>query len=413
MKRKTEIWMVVFMAVLLVTGLTACGGYQIETGSVSGGAVSGQAVSGSVVSDSTALNVHVMKEGKVTIPDPADVEGSVDVYLRKEPDDNIYVENHYGDEIVPSVYEDFVADLSFLGFDEPVFVSSYAVGNLTKVTDSITHVMTQTKKGIKEKEIKGDCLALFVTAGIPTAEDYRKDVVNGIDSQSYIVVLDYGSGKAYKAQTYFWLHNIQNWNDLETVDLTGDGVQELAVQHCYNKTFNFGAYGVNQKTENLREIYSTMSGECGYPEINEFEGTLLDDYKIKLEFPDIGYSETISMIKDAGYKEEELQTEKRMYEDGSYNFVALWKDGTLKGHGTVFLYTMDSVDYIKNKDGSVWVDFAWMLAVDHRSCDIGAMHVYYEYDKAKDTLVLAGAKYVDLKQALKEWEEWTEERTKE
>ena len=392
------------MAILLVTGLTACGGYQIETGSVSGGAVSGQAVSGSAVSDSTALNIHVMKEGKVTIPNPADVEGSADVYLRKSPDDDIYDEE---DNILQSAYKDFVVDLSFLGFDEPVFVSSYAVGNLTKITDSIAHVMTQTKKGIKEKEIKGDCLALFVTAGIPTAEDYRKDVVNGIDSRSYIVVLDYGAGKTYKAQTYFLLHNIQNWNDLEAVDLTGDGVQELAVQHCYNKTIQYGAYRVNRKTEELREIYSTLlSEEAGrYREEDGFKGTLLDDYKVKLEFPDIGYSETISMIKDAGYKEEELQTEKRMYEDGSYNFVALWKDGTLKGHGTVFLYTMDSVDYIKNKDGSVWVDFAWTLAVDHRSCDIGTMHVYYEYDKAKDTLVLAGAKYEEMDQAMKKWEE--------
>ena len=392
------------MAILLVTGLTACGGYQIETGSVSGGAVSGQAVSGSAVSDSTALNIHVMKEGKVTIPNPADVEGSADVYLRKSPDDNIYDEE---DNILQSAYKDFVVDLSFLGFDEPVFVSSYAVGNLTKITDSIAHVMTQTKKGIKEKEIKGDCLALFVTAGIPTAEDYRKDVVNGIDSRSYIVVLDYGAGKTYKAQTYFLLHNIQNWNDLEAVDLTVDGVQELAVQHCYNKTIQYGAYRVNRETEELREIYSTLlSEEAGrYREEDGFKGTLLDDYKVKLEFPDIGYSETISMIKDAGYKEEELQTEKRMYEDGSYNFVALWKDGTLKGHGTVFLYTMDSVDYIKNKDGSVWVDFAWTLAVDHRSCDIGTMHVYYEYDKAKDTLVLAGAKYEEMDQAMKKWEE--------
>ena len=404
MKRKTEIWMVVFMAILLVTELTACGGYQIETGSVSGGAVSRQAVSGSAVSDSTALNIHVMKEGKVTIPNPADVEGSADVYLRKSPDDNIYDEE---DNILQSAYKDFVVDLSFLGFDEPVFVSSYAVGNLTKITDSIAHVMTQTKKGIKEKEIKGDCLALFVTAGIPTAEDYRKDVVNGIDSRSYIVVLDYGAGKTYKAQTYFLLHNIQNWNDLEAVDLTGDGVQELAVQHCYNKTIQYGAYRVNRETEELREIYSTLvSEEAGtYRKEDGFKGTLLDDYKVKLEFPDIGYSETISMIKDAGYKEEELQTEKRMYEDGSYNFVALWKDGTLKGHGTVFLYTMDSVDYIKNKDGSVWVDFAWTLAVDHRSCDIGTMHVYYEYDKAKDTLVLAGAKYEEMDQAMKKWEE--------
>ena len=411
MKRKTEIWMVVFMAILLVTGLTACGGYQIETGSVSGGAVSRQAVSGSAVSDSTALNIHVMKEGKVTIPDPAVVEGSADVYLRKSPDDDIYVEDHYEDEIVPSVYEDFVADLSFLGFDEPVFVSSYAVGNLTKITDSIAHVMTQTKKGIKEKEIKGDCLALFVTAGIPTAEDYRKDVVNGIDSRSYIVVLDYGAGKTYKAQTYFLLHNIQNWNDLEAVDLTGDGVQELAVQHCYNKTIQYGAYRVNRETEELREIYSTLlSEEAGrYREEDGFKGTLLDDYKVKLEFPDIGYSETISMIKDAGYKEEELQTEKRMYEDGSYNFVALWKDGTLKGHGTVFLYTMDSVDYIKNKDGSIRVDFAWTVALEHRSCTIGLMHAYFEYDKLKDTLVLAGAKYVNREQAEKEWKEWYKE----
>ena len=104
-----------------------------------------------------------------------------------------------------------------------------------------------------------------------------------------------------------------------------------------------------------------------------------------------------------------MQTEKRMYEDGSYNFVALWKDGTLKGHGTVFLYTTDHVDYIKNKGGSIRVDFARLLAVEHRSCDIGAMHVYYEYDKAKDTLVLAGAKYVDKDQAMKEWKEWYKE----
>ena len=412
MKKKwNRVLSLMVMTAATMLALTACGGYQIETGSVSGGAVSGQAVSGSAVSDSTALNVHVMTEGKVMIPDPAVVEGSADVYLKKSPDDDIYVEDHYEDEIVPSVYEDFVADLSFLGFDEPVFVSSYAVGNLTKATDSIAHVMTQTKKGIKEKEIKGDCLALFVTAGIPTAEDYRKDVVNGIDSRSYIVVLDYGAGKTYKAQTYFWLHNIQNWNDLEAVDLTGDGVQELAVQHCYNKTIQYGAYRVNRETEELREIYSTLlSEEAGrYREEDGFKGTLLDDYKVKLEFPDIGYSETISMIKDAGYKEEELQTEKRMYEDGSYNFVALWKDGTLKGHGTVFLYTMDSVDYIKNKDGSVWVDFAWTLAVDHRSCDNGTMHVYYEYDKSKDTLALAGAKYVNREQAEKEWKEWYKE----
>ena len=393
------------MTAATMLALTACGGYQIETGSVSGGAVSGQAVSGSAVSDSTALNIHVMKEGKVTIPNPADVEGSADVYLRKSPDDNIYDEE---DNILQSAYKDFVVDLSFLGFDEPVFVSSYAVGNLTKITDSIAHVMTQTKKGIKEKEIKGDCLALFVTTGIPTAKDYREYEVGAI-SPSYIVVLDYGAGKCYKVKTDFCLHNIWYWNNLETIDLTGDGVQELVVKHRYNKTSDFGAYRIDQKTENLREIYSTRSEECGYREINEFEGTLLDDYKIKLEFPCIGYSHTISMVKDAGYKEEDLQIKNRVNEDGYRNYGTLWEDGVLKSDAIVALYTMDHVDYIKNKDGSIRVDFAWTVALEHRSCTIGLMHAYFEYDKSKDTLVLAGAKYVNREQAEKEWKEWYKE----
>ena len=73
---------------------------------------------------------------------------------------------------------------------------------------------------------------------------------------------------------------------------------------------------------------------------------------------------------------------------------------------------MDHVDYIKNKDGSIRVDFAWLLAVEHRSCDIGTMHVYYEYDKSKDTLVLAGAKYVNREQAEKEWKEWAKRMRK-
>ena len=196
---------------------------------------------------------------------------------------------------------------------------------------------------------------------------------------------------------------------METIDLTGDGVQELVVKHRYNKTSDFGAYRIDQKTENLREIYSTRSEECGYREINEFEGTLLDDYKIKLEFPCIGYSHTISMVKDAGYKEEDLQIKNRVNEDGYRNYGTLWEDGVLKSDAIVALYTMDHVDYIKNKDGSIRVDFAWTVALEHRSCTIGLMHAYFEYDKLKDTLVLAGAKYVNREQAEKEWKEWYKE----
>ena len=47
--------------------------------------------------------------------------------------------------------------------------------------------------------------------------------------------------------------------------------------------------------------------------------------------------------------------------------------------------------------------------MEHRSCTIGLMHAYFEYDKLKDTLVLAGAKYVNREQAEKEWKEWYKE----
>ena len=50
MKKKwNRVLSLMVMTAATMLALTACGGYQIETGSVSGGAVSGQAVSGSAV----------------------------------------------------------------------------------------------------------------------------------------------------------------------------------------------------------------------------------------------------------------------------------------------------------------------------------------------------------------------------
>ena len=114
------------------------------------------------------------------------------------------------------------------------------------------------------------------------------------------------------------------------------------------------------------------------------------------------------MVKDAGYKEEDLQIKNRVNEDGYRNYGTLWEDGVLKSDAIVALYTMDHVDYIKNKDGSIRVDFAWTVALEHRSCTIGLMHAYFEYDKLKDTLVWRG-KYVNREQAEKEWKEWYKE----
>ena len=49
------------------------------------------------------------------------------------------------------------------------------------------------------------------------------------------------------------------------------------------------------------------------------------------------------MVKDAGYKEEDLQIKNRVDEDGYRNYGTLWEDGVLKSDAIVALYTMDHV----------------------------------------------------------------------
>ncbi len=338
-----------------------------------------------------SFEVRVDLDKRVVIPDPATTNGQISVSLIRD------IENMWKAKSEKE-YSNYLADLSFAGFDKPVFVSSYITGNMTEKSDAVSLISKKTKNGIKKQEVSGNCLALFVTTGMDTLKKFKKEYWPW--AKCYFVIIDYKNGVCYKKLTGFTLPYLSTWLDLSVVDLTGDGVQELAVCHCYNKSDDFGIYHADADTHKIKEIYSSFTdfenrGE--FIDRQAFKGELLDNYKVALKVPCIGYSKTVSMIKDCGYKKKELH--KKRYKMGNINFTGMWhKNGKLrkkwaKEHGRVFLDTLQGVSYVKTKDGTMQVELFRYVCVGHRSESIGNIRTYLEYDNSLDALVIKNAKY--------------------
>ena len=356
-------------------------------------------------SEDCFIDVCVGFSEKVVIPDPAKTEGKVSISLCSKKsiekicdDDKWYKKN--GDLYLGT-------DLSFAGFNRPVFVSSYAIGDMTEKSGKVSYISKKTDKGIKKKKVPGSCLVLFVTTKLEKYEEY---------DESYFVILDYKNGVSYKKKTTFYLPSLYSrWVRLSLADVTRDGVQELLVSCLCNKSVEFGLYCTDVGKHNIKEIYSTRSDweenlwEPGWDFIDrlKFKGKLKDNYKVELMLPCIGYSKTISVIKDGGCKEKWLHKKKDSY--GCINPVGMWKkNGKLrkkwaKKHGKVFLYTLDDISYPKDKNGNIQIEFVRAISIGHRSTDIGNMHIYMQYDKDLEKLVVKNAKYSGYKKSKKEW----------
>lgn len=268
-------------------------------------------------------------------------------------------------------------------------VSSYVVGNLTDPDSKIKN-----------------CLALFVHENPETEQE-----------KNYFLVLDYGQGSYYLTETAFFLRDWGRWDTLQVRDMTGDGAQELVIATVHNKWVDVEVYRCDIQSHTLISLFTTL--DDSEDEIFDLDfglnAHLEDEYKVVLEFPEINYSKTISMIEEGGYSIEELQvgSEDRY---GGINFVALWKDGKLQkkkvDSDTVDLYSLLHVDYPIGKSGKPQLELVRDLIVGHRSDGIGNMHFFLQYDPAQDRLILKKVKYLDEKQAQKEWEtfeEWDEE----
>ncbi len=372
--------------------------------------------SGGIASSKTAntqkqglsLDLRVGMDEKVMIPDPAATSGNVKINLMNVPNfEMIAPEYEEWSEESKKEYANYLADLSFAGFDEPVYVSSYAIGDMTEATGTVSHISRQTKKGIQKQEVTGSCLCLFVTAGMDSLDTIKMEGTSSFDC--YLVILDYQNGVCVKTETDFFLHSLDTWVDLNVADITGDGVEELFVSHTYDKSFDFSVYKSERSKQTIHEIYSSQKywNEHGEEiDTENFIGTLLDHYKVRLRFPDIGFDQTISMIADGGYKQSDLH--KSLDRWGCPNFVGIWKtNGTLKKKNQeaegVFLYTLDDITLEKNPSGLMQIVLTRSVCIGHRSEMIGHIHTYLEYDTANDALSRVKAKYVDKKTAEKEW----------
>lgn len=358
-----------------------------------------------------SLNLRVGMDEKVMIPDPATARGEVKIDLMDVPDfEMVYTAEEEWPEASKKAYPNYLADLSCAGFDEPVYVSSYAVGDVTEATGTVSRISKQTKKGIWEQKVIGSCLCLFVTVGMDSLDTISKQGENETAPfDCYLVILDYQNGVCLKTATDFFLHSLDYWVDLDVADITGDGVDELLVSHEYNKSIDFGVYRAEKETQNIHEIYSNLKyvdEQENFMDVEDFAGTLLDDYKVRLQFPGIGFDQTVSMITDGGYKKSDLH--KSLDRWSCPNFVGKWKmDGTLKKkkqkNEYVFLYTLDDITLEQNESGAMLIVFTRSVCVGHRSEVIGHIHTYLEYDAKTDSLALVKAKYVDYKTAEKEW----------
>lgn len=339
------------------------------------------------------LEISNDSQNKIHIPDPATItEDVVKISLQTEAEDDDDLWDYETDEEFTAKCKNrYGADLSFAGLGQDVMVSSYVVGNMTDPNSNAKN-----------------CLALFVHENLKTEQE-----------KNYFLMLDYGQGNYYLTETTYFLHHWSYWVNLETRDLTGDGIQELVVSHIYNKSIDIGIFRCDEQSHTLIPLFSTKDDydedKGDFLDRTWFQGHLEDDYKVVLEFSEINYSKTVSMIDDGGYSREQLQVgSKEPY--GGINFVALWKDGKLQkkkvDSDTVFLYTLDHVDYPIGKNGKPQLELVRGIFIGHRSECIGNMHTFLQYDPDQDRLILKKVKYVDEKQASKEWktfEEWAEE----
>ncbi len=353
-------------------------------------------------SEECLLDVRVGFGGKPVIPDPAKTDGKASVSLLSLDNAKKVYKKHKWYKKNGDFY--LGADLSFAGFKRPVFVGSYAVGDMTEKSGMVSFISEKTANGIAKKKVKGSCLVLFVLTRLGK---YK------ITADSYFVILDYKNGVSYKKKVDFSIkHAWYNaWLDeMSLDDMTGDGVQEiLAINWGVKYSNEFVICHADMDTHKIKTIYGTLSDPGrDFIDRREFKGKLKDNYKMELAVPCIGYSQIISVIKDGGHSKKYLQ--KKMDKTGCINYIGMWKkNGKVrkkwaKKYGRVFLYTLDDVSCRKDKDGNVQIEFVRTICIGHRSTDIGNMHIYLGYDQDLGKLVVKDAKYSDYKKSCKEWE---------
>lgn len=72
-------------------------------------------------------------------------------------------------------------------------------------------------------------------------------------------------------------------------------------------------------------------------------------------------------------------------------------------------HTLDHAEITTEKSSdATLLELVRGICVGHRSEQLGNMHMFLQYDRKSDRMILKKAKYVNAKEARKEWNEWDE-----
>ncbi len=403
-----------FVSVAAMLTLCACGGRlggpgnrsarSVSSGSidVSGGAVNatGAAVSGGAVT----MKISVGKERGVVIPDPATAGREIEISLSSEEGCDAEEESGYARK-----KERYLADMSFAGFENKVFVTSYAVGYMAQKDSSTVQIVNEDKGKTKTK--KGNCLAVHVvedpmlTVDMSIYDDEGRSIN---DDKNYLVVIDYANRSCFRMKTNFDSGGFYyEWPDMRFADLTEDGGEELVIEAVHNKWVDCEIYrydAESRKTRRIFDTYGQMDREC-------LSAELVENYRVQLKYKGTDYKETLSLL-DREYTREDLELGQGNA-DPSYDathFARVWKNGVpdkesikeiVEPDDYVGLYVPEDIRYEVSSKGVPQIRTASYMYLGHRSCHLGYLCVYYQYDNKKEKFVPV------LVECLKEFEQKT------
>ena len=292
----------------------------------------------SVISGSS-IHLKTTKEvkEKLSIPNPEEITEDVNVIIHK-------CEYKEGQKTLYCTKNEPTYDLKFLGFKNKVYITNFALGNITGENESLALV-------IKEKDEESD-------------------------NYTYLAVLDYHNKKSYVTKTDILAGQGRD-EQLNLCDVTGDGKDELILSSEPNTTIDWNLYGFEDGA--LKQIYSNVEKQD--LESEGFKTELLDDYKVKVTGNN--FSQTISLL-DLGVKKDDLEYKNPKDLDKSDNQNArVYKNGKLlkkykNQSNVVEIKALMAKDWDKG-----FADYDYFKNID---MDEG---IYLKYDKANDGLMIS------------------------
>jgi hypothetical protein len=303
-------------------------------------------------------------------------------------------------EIENNAPNECLIDLSFLGFDQKVKLTAYEVGYITpsdmsyiQVTHdfSIDSQETITMAESKVENIQGNCLILAIS-----------NQINSIESDSYVVVLDYSNHISYIVKTnllYSWVHR----PSLQLIDITGDGQQDIIISNVingYKSGTSCEIFKYDKNNDTLKSIYMNQKVNNDIQvedKLNYFSGRLIDDYQAVIECQQIGFEKKISIL-DAGYKKKDLEIDKAPKDtmNDMMRYCRCYKKGKvlLKENNTNLtispLDNDEGIQVYSNPNLEKGIRLKYYIYMGRWNA-IGAAYAYMGYDKTSDSLKIVGA----------------------